>query len=87
MHFLGRLISITISYSLLVALLGRAFTFFSRLYVLRLQRKTKTSQSSAAPTINSIEKIIPIHGFDYKAMEPIKYRPFEAKRHVTMGMS
>lgn len=87
MHHLGRLISITISYSLLVALVGRAYTFFSRLYVSRLQRKTIAFHSIATPTITPVESIRPLHGFDYRVAEPIKYRPFETKRHVTMGMS
>lgn len=86
MHYLGRLISITISYSLLVAFVGKAFTFFSRLYVSRLQRKTKEFHSIATPTIIPTEKIRPLSGFDYRLAEPIKYRPFKAKRHVTMGM-
>lgn len=85
MHYLGRLIAITISYSLLIAVVGRAFTFLSGLYLSRLRRKTKAFCSSATPTITPIDGIRPLYIFDYRAVEPIKYRPFETKRHVTMG--
>lgn len=86
MHYLGRLISITISYSLLVVIVERAFTFLTRLYISRVQRKTSQFHSIATPTI-PVERIRSLHGFDYRDVEPIKYRPFETKRHVTMGMS
>lgn len=86
MHYLGRLVSITISYSLLVVIAERALTFLTRLYISRLQRKTRQSHSIATPT-TPVERIESLHGFDYRAVEPIKYRPFENKRHVTMGTS
>ena len=85
MQYLARLISITISYSLLVAIAERAFTFFSRLYISRLQRKTRKLHSIATPVVLPVEGVRPLHGFNYKVVEPIRYRPFESKRHVTMG--
>ncbi len=85
MHYLGRLISITISYSLIVAIAERAFTFLSRLYVSRLQRETQKFHSIATPTVLPVEKIKLLHDFNYKKVEPIEYRPFENKRHVTIG--
>lgn len=87
MQYLGRLVSITVSYSLLVAIAERAFTFLARLYTSRLQRKTQKFHSIATPTVLQVEVVTPLHEFDYNAVEPIKYRPFENKRHVTMGMS
>ena len=85
MQYLARLISITVSYSLLVAIAERAFTFFSRLYISRLQRKNRKLHSIATPVVLPVERIRPLRGFNYKATEPTKYRPFENKRHVTMG--
>lgn len=81
MHILGRLISITISYSLFIALVERAYTVLIRLYVSKVQQKAKGVYTSARPA----EDIQPFHGFDYRDVEPIKYRPFESKHHVTMG--
>ena len=86
MHYLGRLVSITITYSLLVVIVERAFTFLSQLYVSRLRQKTKKLHSIATPTVVPIEKVTPLKRFNYKAVEPIKYRPFESKRHVVMGV-
>lgn len=86
MHYLGRLIAIAISYSLLVVFAERTLTFLTRLYISRLQRKTRQFHSIATPT-GPIETISSLHGFDYRVIEPIKYRPFETKRHVTMGGS
>lgn len=86
MHYLGRLLSILISYSLLVAIAEKVFTFSARLYVSRRQRNPKQSHSIAAPT-SSNGGIKPLHDFDYRVIEPIKYRPFETKRHVVMGRS
>ena len=82
MHVLGRLISITISYSLFVALIERAFTVLIRLYVSKVQQKPKGVYTSARP----VEGIQGLHAFDYRDVEPIKYRPFENKHHVTIGM-
>jgi hypothetical protein len=84
MHYLGRLIAIAISYSLLVVFAERVLTFLTSLYISRLQRKTRQFHSIATPTA-PIERISSLHGFDYRVAEPIKYRPFETKRHVTMG--
>lgn len=86
MHYLGRLVSITISYSLLVVIVERAFTFLSQLYVSRLRQKTKKLHSIATPTVLPIERVTPLKRFNYKVVEPIKYRPFESKRHVVMGL-
>ena len=82
MHVLGRLISITISYSLFVALIERAFTFLIRLYVSKVQQNPKGVYTSARP----VDGIQALHAFDYRDVEPIKYRPFESKHHVTIGM-
>lgn len=82
MHFLGRLISITISYSLFIALIERAYTIFIRLYFSKVQRKSKGVFTTARP----VEDIQTLHAFDYRAVEPIKYRPFAKKQHVTMGI-
>ena len=82
MHFLGRLISITISYSLLIALIERAYTVFIRLYVSNVQRTRKGVLTSARP----VEDVRALNAFDYRDTEPIRYRPFETKHHVTMGM-
>ena len=82
MYFLGRLISITISYSLLIALIERAYTVSIRLYVSKMQRMPKGVYTSARP----VEDIRALDTFDYRDIEPIKYRPFETKHHVTMGM-
>ena len=85
MHYLGRLISITASYALLIAVAERVFTFLARLYTSRLQRKTQGFHSFASPTVFPVAKIRSLSNFDYKATKPIKYRPFENKRHVVMG--
>lgn len=82
MHFLGRLLSITIGYTLIIALAERAYTVSIRLYISYVQRKLKGSHKSARP----LEDIQSLHAFDYRAVEPIKYRPFEKKQHVVMGM-
>ena len=87
MHFFVRLISITISYSLLLAVVWQLFTFLARLYLLILQRKNLISTSITASAVATTEKIEPLHDFQYKTVPPIKYRPFETKRHVAMGMS
>lgn len=85
MHHLARLVSLALSYSLLVAFLERAFIFFTRLYTSHLQRKTKFFHSIATPT-TPVEHIRPLHDFDYRDVEPTKYRPFDSRRHVTMGL-
>ncbi len=82
MHILGRLISITISYSLFIALVERAYTLFLRLYVFRVQQKPKDVYTAA----RQVEDVQPLQAFDYRDVEPIKYRPFQNKHHVTMGM-
>lgn len=82
MHVLGRLISITISYSLFVALVERAFTLLIHLYVSKVQQKPKGVYTRKRP----VEEIRGLHAFDYRDVEPIKYRPFENKHHVTIGM-
>lgn len=82
MHFLGRLISITISYSLFIALIERAFTVFIRLYVSKVQQTPKDVETTVRP----VKDVESLHAFDYRDVEPIKYRPFENKHHVTMGM-
>ncbi len=81
MHFLGRLISLTISYSLFIASIERAYTIFTRLYVSKVQQKSKGVYTSARP----IEDIQTLNAFDYRDVEPVKYRPFQSKHHVTMG--
>lgn len=83
--FSFRLVSIIISYTLLVALVGRPITLWARLHVSRLQRKTKPTPLIATSTTFPIEDIMPLHDFQYETVEPIKYRPFETKRHVAMG--
>ena len=82
MHFLGRLISITISYSLFIALIERAYTVFIRLYISKVQHKSKGMHTTARP----VEDIQSLRAFDYRAVDPIRYRPFEKKQHVAMGM-
>lgn len=85
MHYLGRLISIAISYSVLVAVAERAFKSLARLYISRLQHKTKKFHSIATPTVITVDCIRPLHDLDFRTVEPIKYRPFENRRHVAMG--
>ena len=82
MHFLGRLISITISYSLFIALIERAYTVFIRLRTSNVQQKPKGIYTPPRP----VEDIQSLHAFDYRTEAPIKYRPFEKKQHVVMGM-
>ena len=82
MHFFGRLISITISYSLFIALIERAYTILIRRWTLKVQHNPKGVYTSTRP----VDDVQILHTFDYKAVEPIKYRPFETKHHVTMGM-
>lgn len=82
MHFLGRLISITISYSFFIALIDRAYTVFIRLYISKVQQESKRFDTAARP----VQDIEALHTFDYRTVEPIKYRPFEKKQHVTMGI-
>lgn len=86
MHSLVRLFSIVISYTLLVALVGRAVTLWARLLVSRLQRKTKPRPLIATSTAPPVEEITPLHDFQYENVEPIKYQPFETKRNVAMGI-
>ena len=87
MHYLVRLTSITISYTLLLTVVWQLFTFLARLYLLILQRKKLINTSITASAVATTKKIEPLHDFQYKTVPPIKYRPFEAKRHVAMGMS
>ncbi|KAL2058323.1 hypothetical protein ABVK25_001049 [Lepraria finkii] len=87
MHSLVRLVSIVISYTLLVALVGRAVSLWARLLVSRLQRKTKPRPLIATSTAPPVEEITPLHDFQYENVEPIKYRPFETKRNVAMEAS
>ena len=86
MHYLGRLISITISYTSLVAVLWQIFTFLTRLYVSILQPKEVINTSVSTPAVAITEDIEPLHDLQYETVPPIKYRPFETKRHVAMGM-
>ena len=86
MHYLGRLTNITISYTLLVAGVWQIFNFLARLYVSIVQRKTKIDTSLTTPAVATTEKIEPLPDFQYETVTPIKYRPFETKRHVAMGM-
>ena len=86
MHYLGRLINISISYTLLVAGVWQIFNFLARLYVSIVQRKTKIDTSLTTPAVATTEKIEPLPDFQYETVTPIKYRPFETKRHVAMGM-
>lgn len=86
MHYLGRLIDITISYTLLVAGIWQIFTFLTQLYVSIVQRKTKINTSVTTPAVATTEKIESLPDFQYETVTPIKYRPFETKRHVAMGM-
>ena len=82
MHFLGRLISITISYSLFIALVERACNVFIRLCISKVPQKPKGIDTITQP-VAGVESL---YAFDYRAEEPIKYRPFEKKQHVAMGM-
>lgn len=82
MYSLGRLISITISYSLIIALIERAYTVFLRFYICKVQQKPKGVYTTARP----VQDIQSLDAFDYRDVEPIKYRPFETKHHVTMGI-
>ncbi|MCJ1453107.1 hypothetical protein MMC28_003452 [Mycoblastus sanguinarius] len=82
MYALGRLVSITISYSLLVAIAERAYTLLTRLCISKLQQKSK-DDDLFVPSVGGIE---PLRAFNFRTVDPIKYRPFETKRHVTMGI-
>ena len=82
MHLLGRLISITISYSLFIALVERAYTLFLQRYRTKVQPKPK----GVCTTAQAVEHVESLRSFDYRDVEPIKYRPFETKQHVTIGM-
>ncbi len=42
--------------------------------------------SITTPAVATTEKIEPLHALEYGTVPPIKYRPFETKRHVAMGM-
>ena len=83
MYFIGRLISITISYSLFIALTERLCTFAIYLYFTKVQRNSKGVYISVRPE----EDIQSLRDFDYRDVEPIKYRPFKTKYHVTLGTS
>ena len=85
MHHLGRLLSITISYSLIVALAGQIVTL-AALYISRLRPKPKASRPIAILAGDRGDGITALHDFRYENVEPIKYRPFETRRHVAMGM-
>ena len=82
MHLLGRLISITISYSLFIALVERAYTLFLHLYRTKVQPESK----GVCATARAVEHVESLQSFDYRGVEPIKYRPFETKHHVIIGM-
>ena len=82
MHLLGRLISITISYSLFIALVERAYTLFLQLYRTKVQPEPK----GVCTIAQAVEHVESLQSFDYRDVEPIKYRPFETKQHVTIGM-
>ena len=86
MHYLGRLISITVSYSLLVAIVERIFLLITQ-RLLKSNRATKASLQYNIPNVLPIEHVGPLRQFDYRTIEPIRYRPFESKRHVVMGKS
>ena len=82
MHLLGRLISVTISYSLFIALVERAYTLFLQFYRTKVQPEPK----GVCTTARAVEHVESLQSFDYRDVEPIKYRPFETKHHVTIGM-
>ena len=86
MHYLGRLLDVTISYTLLAASIWQIFTFLTRLYISIVQRKSKINTSVTTPAVATAENIEPLPDFQYETVTPIKYRPFETKRHVAMGM-
>ena len=85
MHDLGRLVSVTATYALCIALLKRVLTFIAQRYLAKVPCKTKVHHAVPTTTIALQESIRPLHAFDYKIVPPVKYRPFETKRHVAMG--
>lgn len=87
MHYLGRLISITLSYSLLVAIAERLFILIARTCIWKSRYGAEKPHTIATPDVLPSEVIKPIHDFQYSLVEPIRYRPFETKRHIVMGMS
>lgn len=78
-----------LAYCISIALIEKAVLLLVRLYVAKLQHKQKKSEQDVQPMrqVKPLPRpeITPLPGLDYRTIEPIKYRPFETKRHVTMG--
>ena len=86
MHYIGRLIFVVVSYSSLLIAIVRIYALFARLSTSRLRRDAENECPDATSASARSEGVRSLHDFQYKAVQPIKYRPFESKRHVAMGM-
>lgn len=89
MYQLARLLSMTVVYCTLVAILERALTFV-RSYFGRGHSKAFEIPQTWNPPRQDVkvvvsEEVAPLPDFDYCKQEPIRYRPFVANRHVVMG--
>lgn len=89
MYQLARLLSMTVVYCTLVAILERALTFV-RTYVDRDHSKAFEIPQPWNPPRQDIKVVVsdevaPLPDFDYSKQEPARYRPFVANRHVVMG--
>ena len=89
MYQLARLLSMTVGYCTLVAVLERALTFV-RSYFGRGHSKAFEIPQLRNPPRQDIkvmisDEVAPLPNFDYSKQEPTRYRPFLANRHVVMG--
>ena len=89
MYQLARLLSMTVVYCTLVAILERALTFV-RSYVAGGHSKAFEIPQPWNPPRQDIkvvvsDEVVPLPNFDYSKQEPTRYRPFVANRHVVMG--
>ena len=91
MYLLARLISMTVAYCALVALIQRVVTLALRIFAARnrqkpiqiYQRSTQTRPGNERRITREV--VTPLANFDHRKQEPNKYRPFRSNRHVIMG--
>ena len=90
MYQLARLLSMTVAYCTLVAILERALTLILRSIASKSLLKATYNPKSPPVSQQDVkvappEEFTPLSNFDYRKQEPNKYRPFVTKRHVVMG--